>query len=169
MPAWNAASWLAPMAYSDRPNGVMRSTTPMITASTMKIATDHDSHEMPRNPLTPRLLHGVGKFDTVVGPSTTLARPRYRVSVPIVTASDGRPTRVIRIALTAPAIAPTASTTRKISAIGQWCIQRYPSNSAASARIDATDRSISPVMMISVIGRAMIARSPMLVHSVKTL
>ena len=85
------------------------------------------------------------------------------------TASDGSPTRVISRPLIAPATAPAASTTTKISAIGQWCIHRYPSSSAESARIDATDRSISPVMMISVIGRAMIARSPMLVQSVNML
>ena len=34
---------------------------------------------------------------------------------------------------------------------------------------EATDRSISPVMMISVIGSARSARSPMFVHSVKRL
>ena len=44
MPAWNAASWLSPMAYSERPNGVMRSTTPAITATTRKSA------DRPREP-----------------------------------------------------------------------------------------------------------------------
>ena len=69
----------------------------------------------------------------------------------------------------APQTAPTASTTTKIRPIGQWCIHRYPIVSAASAATEATDRSISPVRMISVIGIAMIARSPTLVHSVKML
>src|SRR5437868_2461828 len=105
MPAWKAASWLSPIAYRDRPNGVIRSTTPVITANTTKMATDHDSHETPRNPLTPRVLKGAGKFDTVEAPSITLARPRYRVRVPIVTASDGSPTRVMSKPLIRPAVA----------------------------------------------------------------
>jgi len=67
---------LFPIAYSDRPSGVIRSTTPKPIASTTKIATDHDSHWIPRNPETPRLLNGVGKFETVFGPSTTFASPR---------------------------------------------------------------------------------------------
>src|SRR6516165_11042284 len=77
MPAWKAASWLSPIAYRDRPNGVIRSITPVITAHTRKMATDHDNHGMPRKPLTPRVLNGAGKFDTVEAPRITLARPRY--------------------------------------------------------------------------------------------
>ena len=56
-----------------------------------------------------------------------------------------------------------------ISGIDQWWIHRSPISSADSARVEATDRSISPVMMIRVIGRARIARSPMLVQVVKRL
>ena len=40
MPANRAASALAPMANTDRPNGVACSTTPKITASTMKRAAE---------------------------------------------------------------------------------------------------------------------------------
>ena len=42
MPANSAASGLAPMAYIDRPNGVACSTTPKITARTMKMPADQD-------------------------------------------------------------------------------------------------------------------------------
>ena len=99
----------------------------------------------------------------------TLANPRYRVSVPIVTASDGRPTRVTRKPLMAPATVPMSRHTTMISGIAQWWIHSAPISSADSAKMEAIDRSISPVMMISVIGRAMIARSPMLVQVVKRL
>ncbi len=50
-----------------------------------------------------------------------------------------------------------------ITGIAQWWIHRSPINSADRARVEATDRSISPVMTIRVIGSAMIARSPILV------
>jgi len=40
MPANRAASALAPMAYTDRPNGVACRTTPKITASTMNKAVE---------------------------------------------------------------------------------------------------------------------------------
>ena len=76
IPAWNAASWPSPIAYSERPGGVIRSITPVISARNRKIATDQDTHWLPRNPTTPRLFHGAGKFETVFGPSTTSASPR---------------------------------------------------------------------------------------------
>ena len=85
------------------------------------------------------------------------------------TASDGSPTRVMRTPLTAPAAAPMTRQVTMINGIDQWWIHRSPISSADSASIEAIDRSISPVMMISVIGSAMIARSPMLVEVVKRL
>ena len=53
-----------------------------------------------------------------------MASPRYRVSVPIVTASEGRPKRVTRMPFTAPAAAPTASTVRMASGIDQPWLHR---------------------------------------------
>ena len=119
--------------------------------------------------MTPRVLNGAGKFETVAAPRITLASPRYRVRVPMVTAREGSPTRVMSRPLISPASAPMTMQTMKIRANGQWWVHSAPIVSADTARTDATDRSISPVMMISVIGTAMIARSPMFVHRVKML
>ena len=82
------------------------------------------------------------------------------MSVPIVTASDGRPSLVTRIPLNAPATMPTTSTVGMIAPIGQPWLQRYPTSALESPRIDATERSISPVITISVSGSVMIATSP---------
>ena len=59
---------------------------------------------------TPMFVYLVGKLETVLGPRTTTAMPRYSVNVPIVTASEGKPTRVTRNPLKQPAAAPTATT-----------------------------------------------------------
>ena len=53
IPAWKAASWLSPMAYSDRPRPVMRSMTPVAMARITNTATDHEIDEIPRKPLIP--------------------------------------------------------------------------------------------------------------------
>src|SRR5580700_8806701 len=89
-----------------------------------------------------------------------LATPRYRPSVPIVTASDGRPSLVISRPLMAPATTPTSKMTTKMTSIDQCLFQRNPSSALDMPMIEATERSISPLMMMSVIGRAMIAISP---------
>ena len=95
------------------------------------------------------------KSVTAVVPSSPTASPRKSASVPIVTASDGRPTTVMKKPLTAPAIAPTTMLTRPATSIGSpaWC--SVPMTTLDSPTMLATDRSISPVMMMSVIGRAM--------------
>src|SRR3984957_19444234 len=89
------------------------------------------------------------------------ATPRYRARVPIVTASDGSRSRVTSRPLTAPAAMPTTASVTKMAGIGQPRPHRKPSSALDMPRIDATDRSISPLMMISVIGSVMIAISPL--------
>src|SRR5207248_991389 len=107
------------MAYSERPNEVMRSTTPVTMARIRNTATESDSQEIPRNPLTPTFVYLAGKLETVVGPSTTLASPLYNVRVPMVTASDGSPALVTSSPLMRPATHPIANTTTKITGIAQ--------------------------------------------------
>src|ERR1700722_12251084 len=97
------------------------------------------------------------------------ATPRYSARVPIVTASGGRPTRVTSSPLIRPATIPSSATTTKMASIGQWWLHRTPSRALDMPRIEATDRSISPLMMISVIGSAMIAISPEVTPVLKKL
>src|SRR5215813_1306692 len=106
------------------------------------------------------LVYRNGKSDTVFGPSRISATPRYRARVPIVTAREGSPTRVTSRPLISPARIPASATARKMASIGQCLAHRKPSSALDMPRIDATDRSISPLMMISVMGSAMIAISP---------
>src|ERR1019366_6072475 len=89
--------------------------------------------------------------------------------VPIVTASEGRPTRVTSSPLISPATIPSSATITKMASIGQWWLHRTPSSALDMPRIEATDRSISPLMMISVIGSAMIAISPEVTPVLKKL
>ena len=51
-----------------------------------------------------------------------------------------------------------------ISGIGHPCVQRKPTSALARPRVEATERSISPVMMMNVSGRVMIATSPTEMH-----
>ena len=81
--------------------------------------------------------------------------------MPIVTASDGSRSRVTSRPLIAPARMPTTASVTKMAGIGQPRAHRKPSSALDMPRIDATDRSISPLMMISVIGSVMIAISPL--------
>src|SRR5215469_13388948 len=90
-----------------------------------------------------------------------VAIPRYSASVPIVTASDGSPSRVTSRPLKAPAANPTIATITKMAGIGKPLFLSTPRSALAMPRIEATDRSISPLMMISVIGSVMIAISPL--------
>ena len=79
----------------------------------------------------------------------------------MVTASEGSPSRVTSRPLMAPAARPTTAMTAKMPSIGQCLAHRYTEQGAATCRgWSATDRSISPLMMISVIGSVMIAISP---------
>src|SRR5215472_15682017 len=90
-----------------------------------------------------------------------VAIPRYSASVPIVTARLGSPSRVTSRPLTAPAARPTMATVMKTAGIGQPSFHSTPSRALAMPRIDATDRSISPLITISVSGSVMIAISPL--------
>ena len=74
----------------------------------------------------------------------------------MVTASDGRPTYPTRNPLNAPATAPIAMASSAATGMerpASWW--RIPTSTLDNPTTLATDRSISPVMMISVIGRAM--------------
>ena len=110
---------------------------------------------------TPILVSDCGNPPTEFVPSTISAMPRNSVSVPIVTAIEGSPSLVTSTPLSAPPAAPTIRTATIAQAIGQWCSKRYPSSVLESPSIEATERSISPVMTINVSGSAMIAISPM--------
>ena len=86
--------------------------------------------------------------------------PRNIASVPSVTTSDGRPSRVTSTPLKAPHSAPVASASADRDG------QRRPRPGPAtpkttldSARMLATDRSISRAMISSAIGMAISARS----------
>src|SRR5580693_4346309 len=56
---------------------------------------------------------------------------------------------------------PVTASVTKMAGIGQPRAHRKPSSALDMPRIEATDRSISPLMMISVIGSVMIAISPL--------
>jgi hypothetical protein len=106
------------------------------------------------NPCWARFVHLIGKSVTAVVPSRPTAIPRYRASVPIVTARDGRPTYATRNPLSSPQSTPTTSATRPASGIDMpsWC--SIPTRTLLRPTTLATDRSISPVTMTSVIGSA---------------
>ncbi len=72
----------------------------------------------------------------------------------MVTARDGRPTRVTRMPLTAPPTAPTTRATPAAAGNVQCDWVSRPMIELESPIALATERSISPVMMMSVIGRA---------------
>src|SRR5215472_846750 len=78
----------------------------------------------------------------------------------MVTARDGRPTRVTSRPLIRPATTPRAARMTKMASMGQCLLHRKPSVALDMPRVAATDRSISPLMTMSVIGSAMIAISP---------
>src|SRR6266487_751110 len=88
------------------------------------------------------------------------AMPRYSASVPMVTASEGSPSLVTSRPLTRPAARPSSTRTAKMASIGQCLAHRNPSSALDMPSVDATERSISPLMTISVMGSAMIAISP---------
>ena len=72
----------------------------------------------------------------------------------MVTASEGRPTTVMKKPLTAPRIAPMRMVIQRIVSKGKPLFHISPMAALVSPTMLATDRSISPVMMMSVIGRA---------------
>ena len=74
----------------------------------------------------------------------------------MVTASDGSPTYATRTPLTAPRTTPRSSVSRTAVSMETSCsLTSTPQKAALTPRVLATERSISPVMMISVIGSAM--------------
>ena len=97
-----------------------------------------------------------------VGREDARARPRKSVRVPIVTASEGRPSRGDEEAVEcteqqapsddAPGPSPARSASRASTA--------RPSRRRRARGSTATERSISPVITIRVSGSAMIATSP---------
>src|ERR1019366_3256737 len=117
MPANCAASGCRPMATSARPSGVACRTTPVTTAMTRKIAAEYASC-VPGIGTTPILVSDAGNPVIVRGAKRISARPRYRVSVPMVTAIEGSPTLAISTPLSAPPIAPTTSAAAIANQIG---------------------------------------------------
>src|SRR3984893_8472989 len=78
----------------------------------------------------------------------------------MVTARDGRPRRVTSRPLIRPATTPSTARMTKMASMGQCLLHRKPSVALDMPRVAATERSISPLMMMSAIGSAMIAISP---------
>ena len=106
-----------------------------------------------------RSVQTAGKSVTDSSPMTTKARPRNSASVPIVTASDGRPRRVTRTPLKAPHSAPTTRQIGMISSIGSPAFHSDAVTALDSASTDATLRSISAAMITSASGSAISATS----------
>ena len=95
--------------------------------------------------------------------------PRNIAKVPSVTTSDGRRSAVTRAPLNAPAAAPAASTTRIAAGSGTPASMRMPSTTLDSARMLATDKSISRAMMRSTIGSTISAFSDIPAIACETL
>src|SRR3954452_1509925 len=100
-----------------------------------------------------------GKSVTDSSPMTTKARPRNSASVPIVTASDGRPKRVTSTPLKAPHSAPATRQSGMISSTGRPWFHSDAAIALDSASTEATDRSISAAMTTSASGSAISATS----------
>ena len=79
------------------------------------------------------------------------------------TTSDGSPSFVTSRPLNRPQTAPTISAVAMQSQSGQPAAQVLPITALESPSVDATERSISPLMMINVIGSAISAFSMLLV------
>ena len=78
--------------------------------------------------------------------------PRNIASVPSVTTSDGRPRQVTSTPLKAPSAAPASSTSGIAAASGTPAWTSTPRMTLVSARMLATERSISRAMISSTIG-----------------
>ena len=100
-----------------------------------------------------------GKSVTDSSPMTTNARPRNSASVPIVTASDGRPKRVTSTPLKAPHSAPATRQSGMISSTGSPWFHSDAAIALDSASTEATERSISAAMITSASGSAISATS----------
>src|SRR5215207_5113687 len=106
-----------------------------------------------------RSVHVTGKLVTDSSPMTTYASPRNSASVPIVTASDGRPSRVTSMPLNAPHSAPATRQIGIISSSGSPRFQRSAISALDSASTEATERSISAATITSVSASAISATS----------
>src|SRR4051812_1938397 len=100
-----------------------------------------------------------GKSVTDSSPMTTKARPRNSASVPIVTASDGRPKRVTSTPLKAPHSAPATRQSGMISSTGRPWFHSDAAIALDRASTEATERSISAAMITSASGSAISATS----------
>src|SRR3954466_10167662 len=100
-----------------------------------------------------------GKSVTESSPMTTNASPRNSASVPIVTASDGRPKRVTSTPLKAPQRPPATRQSGMISSIGRPWFHSDAAIALDSASTEATERSISAEMITSANGSAISATS----------
>src|SRR3954454_7295921 len=157
-PEKNAASSLAPIAKTERPKGVKCSSTAKRTARIANRTMTFGTAVPAKLPIA-RSVQSEGKSVTESSPMTTNARPRNSASVPIVTASDSRPSRVTSRPLNAPHSPPATMQIGMISPSG-----RPPFHSAAMSALDspsteAIDRSISAAITTRVNGSAMSAIS----------
>lgn len=148
-----AASFDRPIAYTPRPNGVKCSRTAK-TATSRRNGSVMTGIGVPAIFALARAVQNSGKSVTAAVPSSPTARPRKRASVPIVTASEGSPTTVTRKPLNAPPITPTTRAASAASSNGSPACTRAPVTTLDSPTMLPTERSISPVIMMRVIGRA---------------
>jgi hypothetical protein len=153
-PEKRAASLDRPIAKMPRPAGVKCSTTAKTIASTTN-STMMFGIGVPGMRSSTRLRNPSGKSPIRSVPTRPTARPRNRASVPIVTASEGRPTTVMKKPLIAPAATPTSRATTSATPTPRPAVCAMPKATPARPAVLATERSISPVTMMSVIGSAM--------------
>ena len=137
------------MACSSTPNATARIANSTIVSGT----------NVPAKLPNARSVHTPGKSVTDSSPMTTNARPRNSASVPIVTASDGRPKRVTSTPLNAPHSAPATRQSGMISSTGSPWFHSDAAIALDSASTEATERSISAAMITSVSGSAISATS----------
>ena len=76
-----------------------------------------------------------------------------------VTTSDGRPTMAIQKPLKSPMTRPTSRATRMASSIPTPCSQSTATMTAERPMTEATERSISPLMMTNVMASTTMAFS----------
>ena len=102
----------------------------------------------------PRASNHSGKSPMERSSSNTRASPRYMISVARVTTRDGRPITVIQKPLNAPPITPTSSPTSRARGMGTPWLCSQARVQAARPIMEATERSISALMMMKVMARA---------------
>src|SRR4051812_36560281 len=135
-PEKNAASSLAPIAKTERPKGVKCSSTANSTARIAHSTITFGTAVPAKFPIA-RSVHSAGKSVTESSPMITNAMPRNSASVPIVTASDGRPSRVTSRPLNAPHTAPAATQIGMIASSGRPAFHSTPISALDSPSTDA--------------------------------